>query len=125
MIARGLGRSYGDPAQNAGGDVLVPLPTEIGEAAPGGSVRVSAGTSLHELMTACSRAARFVPVTPGTRYVTVGGAIACDVHGKSHHAMGASGPRVSDRPGPSPAAGAPSTPTATRSSSGRPSAAWA
>lgn len=96
LIARGLGRSYGDPAQNAGGEVLLPLPTEIGEPAPDGTVRVSAGTSLHDLMTALLPRGRYVPVTPGTRYVTVGGAIACDVHGKSHHATGSFGSHVVD-----------------------------
>ena len=94
LIARGLGRSYGDPAQNAGGEVLLPLPTRIDDPAPDGTVRVSAGTSLHELMGDLLPRGRFVPVTPGTRYVTVGGAIACDVHGKSHHVAGSFGNHV-------------------------------
>ncbi|MBZ5736873.1 FAD-binding oxidoreductase [Nocardioides mangrovi] len=96
LIARGLGRSYGDPAQNAGGDVLLPLPTEIGAVAADGTVRVGAGTSLHDLMVALLPRGRFVPVTPGTRYVTVGGALACDVHGKSHHVTGSFGDQVVD-----------------------------
>ena len=96
LIARGLGRSYGDVAQNAGGDVLLPLPTEIGEVAADGTVRVGAGTSLHDLIAALLPRGRFVPVTPGTRYVTVGGAIACDVHGKSHHVTGSFGRQVAD-----------------------------
>ena len=97
VIARGLGRSYGDPAQNAGGTVLAPLPSAIeppDPADPDGLVRVSAGTSLHELIGALLPRGRFVPVTPGTRYVTVGGAIACDVHGKSHHRAGSFGDHV-------------------------------
>jgi decaprenylphospho-beta-D-ribofuranose 2-oxidase len=96
LIARGLGRSYGDPAQNAGGEVLLPLPTEIGEPAADGTVRAGAGTSLHDLMAALLPRGRFLPVTPGTRYVTVGGAIACDVHGKSHHLAGSFGRHVVD-----------------------------
>lgn len=96
LIARGLGRSYGDVAQNAGGDVLLPLPGEIGTVDPDGTVRVGAGTSLHDLMAALLPQGRFVPVTPGTRYVTVGGAIACDVHGKSHHVTGSFGAQVVD-----------------------------
>jgi decaprenylphospho-beta-D-ribofuranose 2-oxidase len=94
VVARGLGRSYGDPAQNAGGTVLAPLPTGIGPVADGGTVRVSAGTSLHDLIVALLPQGRFVPVTPGTRYVTVGGAVACDVHGKSHHVAGSFGDHV-------------------------------
>ncbi|GAA4759044.1 FAD-binding oxidoreductase [Nocardioides endophyticus] len=94
LIARGLGRSYGDPAQNAGGVVLDPLPSIIDEPAADGTVRVSAGTSLHDLMRFLLPRGRFVPVTPGTRYVTIGGAIACDVHGKSHHVTGSFGDQV-------------------------------
>ena len=101
LVARGLGRSYGDPAQNAGGEVLLPLPTRIEhdpEGRPPGTVRVSAGTSLHDLMAELLPRGRFVPVTPGTRYVTVGGCLACDVHGKSHHVAGSFGRHV-DSPG--------------------------
>lgn len=94
LIARWLGRSYGDPAQNAGGVVLAPLPAVIDEPAADGTVRVSAGTSLHDLMRFLLPRGRFVPVTPGTRYVTIGGAIACDVHGKSHHVTGSFGDQV-------------------------------
>lgn len=96
LIARGLGRSYGDPAQNAGGEVLLPLAAWIDPLGPADTVRVSAGTSLHDLMAALLPQGRFVPVTPGTRYVTVGGAIACDVHGKSHHVAGSFGDHVLD-----------------------------
>ncbi len=94
MVARGLGRSYGDPAQNAGGSVLLPLPPRIQVAQGAETVRVSAGTSLHELMAVLVPLGRFLPVTPGTRWVTVGGAIACDVHGKSHHRVGSFGQHV-------------------------------
>ena len=94
LIARGLGRSYGDPAQNAGGTVIAPLPTVIEPPGPDGLVRVSAGASLHDLMVALLPRGRFLPVTPGTRYVTIGGAIACDVHGKSHHRVGSFGDHV-------------------------------
>jgi decaprenylphospho-beta-D-ribofuranose 2-oxidase len=97
LIARGLGRSYGDAAQNAGGDVVAPLPSSI-ELDPGTEggpvVHVSAGTSIHELIRELVPTGHFVPVTPGTRYVTVGGAIAADVHGKNHHRHGSFGSHV-------------------------------
>ena len=67
IVARGLGRSYGDPAQNAGGAVLIPLPPRIEVARRRGTVRVSAGTCLHELMAVLLPPGRFLPVTPGTR----------------------------------------------------------
>ncbi|MEU6063129.1 FAD-binding oxidoreductase [Streptomyces sp. NPDC047082] len=89
-IARGLGRAYGDAAQNAGGSVIDMTGLDRIHAidADGGTVLCDAGVSLHRLMEVLLPLGWFVPVTPGTRQVTVGGAIGADIHGKNHHVSG-------------------------------------
>ncbi len=90
MIPRGLGRSYNNAAQCGGGVVISTarlnriLKLDTGT----GLVTCEAGVSLEQLMVAGLPAGWFVPVSPGTRQVTVGGAIAADVHGKNHHVAG-------------------------------------
>ncbi|MEU0407003.1 FAD-binding oxidoreductase [Streptomyces griseorubiginosus] len=89
-ISRGLGRAYGDAARNAGGAVfdMTGLDRVHAIDADGGTVLCDAGVSLHRLMEVLLPLGWFVPVTPGTRHVTVGGAIGADVHGRNHHVSG-------------------------------------
>ncbi len=98
VVARGMGRSYGDAAQCSGGlTVDVTGLSHIGEVDDAtGTIEVDGGASLHELMKRIVPAGWFVGVTPGTRYVSVGGAIAADVHGKNHHRDGSFARHVVD-----------------------------
>ncbi len=90
VVARGLGRSYNDAAQLSGGSFIdTTIWNHVLHFDPSsGILKVEAGASLDQLMREFSETGYFVPVTPGTRHVTIGGAIACDVHGKNHHKDG-------------------------------------
>lgn len=90
VIARGLGRCYGDAAQNGGGTVVVldGLTEVVAIDRETGVATVEAGVTIAELIRAVVPLGWFVPVTPGTSQVTVGGAVAADVHGKNQHRVG-------------------------------------
>lgn len=93
LLAHGLGRSYGDVCLNRGGtlvhtrrlDRLIRFDEECG------LLSAEAGISLGEILAVIVPRGWFLPVTPGTRHVTLGGAIANDVHGKNHHRAGTFG----------------------------------
>jgi decaprenylphospho-beta-D-ribofuranose 2-oxidase len=94
-VPRGMGRSYGDAAQLRDGLVLetrrlraFTLDQELGV------LETQAGVTLGALLAALEPAGWLLPVVPGTQHVSVGGAIACDIHGKNHGAFGTFGAHV-------------------------------
>lgn len=94
VLARGLGRSYNDAAQNGGGRIVALVEREIRPPTADGVMEVDASTSLDALLRFIVPRGWFVPVTPGTRFVTIGGAVASDVHGKNHHVHGSFGDHI-------------------------------
>ncbi len=89
MIPRGMGRSYGDAAQLTSGLVLEMTRLKGFQlSARQGSVFAQAGVTIGELLGQLVPAGWVVPVVPGTQHVTVGGAIASDIHGKNHGVAG-------------------------------------
>ncbi|OYO24188.1 decaprenylphosphoryl-beta-D-ribose oxidase [Enemella dayhoffiae] len=98
VIARGLGRSYGDVAQNSGGLVIDMTPVNRIHSIDGSTaiVDLDAGVDLETLMKAALPFGLWVPVLPGTRQVTIGGAIGNDIHGKNHHSAGSFGNHVTE-----------------------------
>ncbi|HVU52469.1 MAG TPA: FAD-binding oxidoreductase [Polyangia bacterium] len=89
-IPRGLGRSYGDAALNAGRQVLGlrRLDRYLAFDAATGTLACEAGVTLAQIIADFAPRGWFPMITPGTKFVTVGGCIANDVHGKAHHAQG-------------------------------------
>jgi decaprenylphospho-beta-D-ribofuranose 2-oxidase len=95
VLARGMGRSYGDAAQLADGLVVETTRLKGFELDPAsGTVTAAAGVTLAELLEQLVPAGWMVPVVPGTQHVSVGGAIAGDIHGKNHGTAGTFGSHV-------------------------------
>lgn len=93
LLAIGLGRSYGDSGLNPDGAVLdmAGLDRAISFDPATRLLRAEAGISLDALLAMLVPRGFFLPATPGTRFVTLGGAVANDVHGKNHHRAGTFG----------------------------------
>ena len=93
ILAYGNGRSYGDSCQNCAGSIadMRPLNRILSIDAQTGIVEAEAGTLLSDIIADAAPHGFFPPVLPGTQFVTLGGAIANDVHGKNHHRRGSFG----------------------------------
>ena len=96
MLPYALGRSYGDSCLNDGGTLLDVrrLNRLIALDEAGGLLRCEAGVTLADILDVIVPRGWFLPVVPGTRWVSVGGAIANDIHGKNHHRAGTFGRHV-------------------------------
>ena len=107
VTVRGAGASYSDAALNSGGVVaLTDGGRGVGPPDDAGVVEVEAGATLDDLLAVCVPRGWTVPVLPGTARLTVGGALAADVHGKNHPAASSLGAHVVDMVLLSPAGGA-------------------
>lgn len=95
-LAFGCGRSYGDACLATSNHVLVmsSMKRVLEANWETGVIKAQAGLTLAELIQIALPRGWFVPVTPGTKFVTLGGAVANDVHGKNHHVMGTFGGHV-------------------------------
>ena len=95
-LFHGMGRSYGDVALNDGGRLIetTRLKRILDADWNTGAVRAEAGLTLNDLIQESMPHGWFPKVVPGTRYVTLGGAVANDVHGKNHHNTGSFGASI-------------------------------
>lgn len=95
-LAFGNGRSYGDSCLAASGHVMQTLPLDrlITADWNSGVLRAEPGNTLEQILEVAIPRGWMLPVTPGTKYATLGGAIANDVHGKNHHVRGTFGRHV-------------------------------
>ena len=95
-LAHGMGRSYGDACLNPGGTLWLTCGLDhfIAFDEDNGRLVCEAGVLLRDIQRLAVPRGWMLPVTPGTQLVTVGGAIANDVHGKNHHVLGSFGDHV-------------------------------
>ena len=95
-LAVGMGRSYGDCCLLRDGHLLVTTGMDrlLNFDAATGLLTCEAGATLDQILRFAVPRGFFLPVTPGTKYVTIGGAIANDIHGKNHHIAGSFGSHV-------------------------------
>ena len=96
LIARGQGRSYGDASLNENGGVILTerLDRMLALDIKQGILQAEAGVTLAEILPVIVKQGWFLPVTPGTKHVSLGGCVAADVHGKNHHHDGGFGDHV-------------------------------
>ena len=95
IIPRGLGRAYGNPAQCENGNVIdMNSINNISLDIEGKTITAGGGASINNILEIIVPKGFFIPVSAGTRYVTVAGAVAADIHGKNHHIDGSFGNHV-------------------------------
>lgn len=96
VLAYGCGRSYGDVCLNEGGRIVHTrhLNRFLSFHPSTGILRAESGVTLEDVLNLVVPYGWFLPVTPGTRYVSLGGAVANDIHGKNHHVAGTFGCHV-------------------------------
>src|SRR5205823_3417611 len=94
VLPYGQGRSYGDSCLNDGGTLLRAAGLDRFISFESGVLRCEAGVTLREILEFAVPRGYFLPVVPGTKHVSVGGAIANDIHGKNHHRAGTFGRHV-------------------------------
>lgn len=95
-LPRGFGRSYGDVCLNDNGDLILTkkLSKVLSFDTKTGVIQCEAGLSINKLLKITTKSDWFLPVVPGTSYVSIGGAIANDIHGKNHHKLGTFGNNI-------------------------------
>ena len=96
ILPRGLGRSYGDVCLIEDGSLALTNQKKriIDFDEENGSITCESGISINEILKFITPKGWFLPVVPGTSYVTIGGAVANDIHGKNHHNKGSFGNSV-------------------------------